>query len=215
MSLKDESVTAPARGSAREQILDVAQRLFAERGFDGVSIADIAREGRVSKANIFHHFESKDGLYFAVIAGVVARAPDLAPLEEGDLDVVTRFQEMAAVELREATKDERGMRLILQEIISGNPLRSRILAKDIFSDNFTRLVERIRAEQGKGTFRGDVDPTLAATALRSATAFFVLSRDVLRHLPGVTFADDPERYARETMALILNGLVTDATKGDT
>lgn len=200
------AAAAPPRGSAREHIMLRAKRLFAERGYDGVSISDIASETGVSKANIFHHFESKEGLYLAIIAAVVAALPDPAPLVAGDGSVVSRFQDMAATELREAGKDEMGVRLILREVISGNPKRGRKLAKQVFAGSFTRAVELIRAQQEAGAFRADVDPVLAATVLRSATAFFILGRDVLRHLPGADFADEPERYAREAMELMLRGL---------
>lgn len=200
--------------SALSRILRVATDLFAQHGFDCVSMNAIAEQAGVSKANIFHHFESKEGLYLAVIASVVARVPDHSQRFAEDRGIVESFQDMAAVELDRAVEDEEGVRLILQEIISGNPMRSRVLAEEIFADSFTQLVERIRAQQAAGRFRADFDPVLAAAVLRSATAFYVLTRNVQRHLPGVTFADDPERYGRETVELILRGLLAADEKGE-
>lgn len=215
MSVSDDGkAVAPARGAARDEILDGAKRLFAERGYDGVSISDIARETGVSKANIFHHFESKDGLYLAVIAAIVEGTPDRTPFLRGDGDVVARFEEMAAAEMVEAERDERGVRLILKELVSGSPLRNRVLAEDIFADRFAKLVAEIRTLQAEGRLRADIDPALAATVLRSATAFYVLGRDVLRHLPGVAFADDPEAYARAAARLVLRGLAAPETGGE-
>lgn len=216
MTVADEAaMPAPSgRASAREDILQAAKGLFAERGYDGVSISDIAGASGVSKANIFHHFESKEGLYLAVIASVVARIPDQAERFAEEHSIVQSFQNMAAAELSRAAEDEQGVRLILQEIISDNPLRSRVLAEEIFADSFTRLVGRIRAQQAAGRFRRDFDPVLAAAVLRSATAFYVLTRSVQRHLPGVTFADDPERYGHEAVELILRGLVAADGQGE-
>lgn len=211
MAITDKAeISAPPRGSARQHILDCAKRLFAVRGFDGVSISDIAEDSGASKANIFHHFESKEKLYLAVIASVAERSPPYPAPARPDRSVVEFFQDMAVAEMREAGKDELGVRLILQEVSSGNPQRSRVLAEDVFAVDFTRLVELIRAQQGEGHFRPDIDPALAAIVLRSATAFYLLSRDVLRHLPGVKFADDPEHYAREAAGLILRGLVANS-----
>ena len=48
--------------SATDRILDEGVRLFAARGFDGVSMTDLANAAQVSKANIFHHFANKDEL---------------------------------------------------------------------------------------------------------------------------------------------------------
>src|SRR5260370_21733269 len=57
----------PADSSAtKARILAAAERLFADNGFDGVSLRAIAREAKVQIALIHYHFESKEGLYRAV-----------------------------------------------------------------------------------------------------------------------------------------------------
>lgn len=59
-------VRATARQAARqEQIVRVAMRHFAERGYDGVRIEEIAREAGVAKGAVFGYFTSKDGLFLA------------------------------------------------------------------------------------------------------------------------------------------------------
>ena len=51
----------------RERILKAAERLFAERGFDGTSIRAIVAKARVNQAAINYHFGGKDGLYREVL----------------------------------------------------------------------------------------------------------------------------------------------------
>ena len=51
----------------RESILKAAQRLFAEKGYHGVSIDEIARQVHVSPAILYRHFKSKQMLYDAVL----------------------------------------------------------------------------------------------------------------------------------------------------
>ncbi|MGB5582372.1 MAG: helix-turn-helix domain-containing protein, partial [Gammaproteobacteria bacterium] len=51
----------------RESILKAAQRLFADKGYHGVSIDEIAREVAVSPAILYRHFKSKQLLYDAVL----------------------------------------------------------------------------------------------------------------------------------------------------
>lgn len=53
--------------SKKEQILDVALRLFAENGFDRTPTSRIAREAQVSEGLIFLHYQSKAGLLQAII----------------------------------------------------------------------------------------------------------------------------------------------------
>jgi len=61
----------------RETILDAAEHLFSERGFDGASIRDIATRAEVPVGLVSHHGGSKEELFFTVIA---RRADELARL---------------------------------------------------------------------------------------------------------------------------------------
>ena len=72
---------------SREAILDAAELLFAQRGFDGASLAEIGAAAGVSRGTPGYFFGSKDGLYRAVLERVDARRdaalrPAFAPLVE-------------------------------------------------------------------------------------------------------------------------------------
>jgi len=51
----------------REQLLDVGRRLFAEKGFEGTSVEEIAARAQVSKPVVYEHFGGKEGLYAVVV----------------------------------------------------------------------------------------------------------------------------------------------------
>ena len=51
----------------REQLIDIARRLFAERGYDGASVEEIATRAEVSKPVVYEHFGGKEGLYAVVV----------------------------------------------------------------------------------------------------------------------------------------------------
>src|ERR1700743_1431412 len=51
----------------REQLLDVGRALFAEKGYDGTSIEEIASRAGVSKPVVYEHFGGKEGLYAVVV----------------------------------------------------------------------------------------------------------------------------------------------------
>ncbi|GAB3547969.1 AcrR family transcriptional regulator [Actinopolyspora lacussalsi] len=51
----------------RQQLLDVARALFAEKGFDGASIEEIAHRAEVSKPVVYEHFGGKEGIYAVVV----------------------------------------------------------------------------------------------------------------------------------------------------
>jgi AcrR family transcriptional regulator len=51
----------------REQLVDVGRSLFAERGFEGTSVEEIAAKAGVSKPLVYEHFGGKEGLYAVVV----------------------------------------------------------------------------------------------------------------------------------------------------
>src|SRR5262249_25816858 len=65
-----------AREAARAILLEAGAVEFAKHGLDGTSVRDIVKRARVNERMIYHYFESKEGLYRAVLAdqwGAVAR----------------------------------------------------------------------------------------------------------------------------------------------
>ncbi|KID31978.1 MULTISPECIES: TetR/AcrR family transcriptional regulator [Pseudonocardiaceae] len=51
----------------RQQLLNVARTLFAEKGYDGTSVEEIARRANVSKPVVYEHFGGKEGVYAVVV----------------------------------------------------------------------------------------------------------------------------------------------------
>ncbi|WP_034648686.1 TetR/AcrR family transcriptional regulator [Cellulomonas sp. HZM] len=51
----------------RAQLLDVSRRLFAEKGFEGTSVEEIAARAEVSKPVVYEHFGGKEGVYAVVV----------------------------------------------------------------------------------------------------------------------------------------------------
>ncbi|WP_437485556.1 TetR/AcrR family transcriptional regulator [Sorangium sp. So ce1014] len=68
----------PARtySSARERILDAAERLLASRGVNQLTIEAVITDARISKGGFFHHFATKDALLTAVLDRLSARVSD-------------------------------------------------------------------------------------------------------------------------------------------
>lgn len=60
-------MTIPERGPARERILDVADRLFYERGIRAVGVDTVVAESAVAKTTLYSHFRSKDELIAAYL----------------------------------------------------------------------------------------------------------------------------------------------------
>ncbi|WP_328474149.1 TetR/AcrR family transcriptional regulator [Streptomyces sp. NBC_00448] len=61
----------------REQLLDVGRVLFAERGYEGTSVEEIAHQAGVSKPVVYEHFGGKEGLYAVVVDREMRRLLDM------------------------------------------------------------------------------------------------------------------------------------------
>jgi AcrR family transcriptional regulator len=66
----------------REQILVTARDLFEEKGYDAVSMSDVAAAAKVTRGLVHHYFGSKRELYLAVVRSVLAEAPTLVAAGE-------------------------------------------------------------------------------------------------------------------------------------
>src|ERR1700690_3009312 len=78
------------RGRAtREQLIAVATELFAARGYEGTSIEAVLDQAGVSRGSLYHHFDSKERLFEAVVERVhteVGEATLAAAAAVGDAD---------------------------------------------------------------------------------------------------------------------------------
>lgn len=61
----------------REQLIEVSRGLFADKGFDGTSVEEIAAKAQVSKPVVYEHFGGKEGVYAVVVDREVRRLLDI------------------------------------------------------------------------------------------------------------------------------------------
>jgi len=76
---------APLDDPRNETILSAAFEVFVEKGLDGATMADVAARARVSKETLYSRFDSKGGLFYALLAWGARRLPSpLQAIESGD-----------------------------------------------------------------------------------------------------------------------------------
>jgi TetR/AcrR family transcriptional regulator len=123
--MKDGKARSPGRPrdpSLPEAILDLAEPIFAEQGFAGASLAELARRCGRSKAALLHHFASKEALYFAVIERLVA---DMAAMVVraglGDGSHADRLDQLGGLVVDYLGGRPRAAQLMLAELIGRGP----------------------------------------------------------------------------------------------
>ena len=99
----------------REQLLDVGRKLFAERGFEGTSIEEIANHAGVSKPVVYEHFGSKEGLYAVVVHREVERLLAMATATLGGPNTREKFEAAAVALLRYIEDNSDGFRILVRD----------------------------------------------------------------------------------------------------
>jgi TetR/AcrR family transcriptional regulator len=191
----------------QQRLMRAAAAEFSAHGYAGASIAAIARQAEVSKSTVFHHFESKESLYLAVIRDaahefgrtletVLAQPEDpaatLAAFQCAHLDHIRSHRQVA--------------RLVLGELQNGDGERSLALVRDVLWPNFSRLVAFLDEAARAGLIRDDVDTHCVALTLLSANVVFFQTEAVLTRLPGFEMARDPRAHAEAVADLVFKGL---------
>jgi TetR/AcrR family transcriptional regulator len=200
--------------SAIERILDAGVRLFSARGFDGVSMTDLASAAQVSKANIFHHFANKDVLYLAVLKHAVADfSVQLAELTRSEPDFSERIRSFVHWHSQRLREREAPTRLLLRELF-GEGARGPELAREVFGEGQRLLLELVTAGQKAGHLRGDVDPAVVALTLVAVDVFSFLAAPTLRSIPQLAFGADGKELAARVSDLILHGALVRTPQPD-
>jgi TetR/AcrR family transcriptional regulator len=208
MTTETASTSIRAGSDTVARILEAAEAAFAEHGFDAASMSAIAERAGVSKANVFHHFSTKHALYQAVLRHAIREVTQqLAHMGNRSGAVSADLAQFARGHLASILEHDRFARLMLREILSDMPQERLEVAQQVFGEAFSELVTILRRGQEHGELRADMDPAMAAMLLVGTDVFFFQANKVFRHFPEVNFADDPARYSRMAVDVLLHGIL--------
>jgi AcrR family transcriptional regulator len=103
----------------RQQLLDIGRRLFAERGFEGTSIEEIAAQAGVSKPVVYEHFGGKEGLYAVVVDREVERLTTITMTLLDGKQSRPKFEAAAVTLLRYIEDNADGFRILVRDSSPG------------------------------------------------------------------------------------------------
>lgn len=195
--------SAEGRDSARGSILDAAEKVFAERGFAGTAMREVARAANVSQALLHHHFGTKNGLYEAVKRRMTDRynAERRPPLDgaTSDLSVVTSTVLGYFAFLRDHP--------MLSRIQSWARLEGDQHPWGGEDEVWGSLLRWAADAKERGELREEIDPKLLLVLGAGAAQFWFENRAFVCAMLGLD-PDDPgldDRYARHALAVLLFG----------
>jgi AcrR family transcriptional regulator len=194
------------RQETRAKIVDAAAELFAERGFDAVSVMEIARRAGVVEKTVFNHFPVKEGLVFdadppmrAALLDAVRRRPSGESVSAAAGSFV-----VSAMSLLGSPEAVDGVARMARVIRGSRVLQVR--EREILGELTNSLADLIAEETGARP--GQVEPWLAAHAVLGLYASLLeLARDrVLAGVAGSELTAELLRQGRRGMSLLQFGL---------
>jgi TetR/AcrR family transcriptional regulator, mexJK operon transcriptional repressor len=185
------------------RLLDVATRLFMERGFDGTSIDAVAEAAGVSKPTVYARYHDKRDLFAAVLRGRIRKwlaplsaAAEAQAVEGSSKSVKTTLHELSRHLVAYTLAPEAGT---LQRILSAQAVQFPDLAKLANEEGWLRMVRGVSAILRQSAARGQIkvdDPELAADMFLN----LVLGHPKRLALYGI--ATDPETEERHRKAAV-------------
>jgi AcrR family transcriptional regulator len=189
----------------RDQIIDAAMQVFAQKGFSRATNKDIAREAGITPGLIYYYFESKEDLLKTIIetrspAQLITTLPpqvfELSP------EIFLRMLILRALSIIESEKLIQLVRMLLPEVVHNTEV-----APIIFS-LIQRLLEFLgkyfEAQMEKGALRR-VDGVLTAQVMVGSVFGFVLRRQILRDPIALEYTH--EQIAEVISETVLQGIL--------
>ena len=154
----------------RQELLDAAERLFAERGYTSTRIADICEAAGVAKGLFYWYFDTKQALFADVVRSVrqQLRRAQAAAMDDG-ADPLTRIRQGAEASVF-FMADRMSFFAVVADV-GHDPELAPVLQEgaEIYTTDVERLVEKAKAE---GQIREDLDTRLLALGVVGTVAQF-------------------------------------------
>lgn len=192
----------------RQQIAETAWRLFAERGFDQVPVAEVAAAAEVSEATVFNYFATKEDLVFnrmeafeqELLDGIRERAPGESVVQAFGHFVLKARGFLAS----DDPAAQEGMRTAAR-VITGSPA---LLARqrEIFESYTNSLAAAIAAERGMAA--DDVEAWVVANALIGLHSGLIayVHRQALAGVENRRIVRNLRTHGKRALALLEHGI---------
>ena len=194
--------------TVRQQLLAAARGLFAQQGYDGVSIRQVAETAAVNPAMIHYYFGSKQGLYEAMLTDTFTPLIErLSAVLGASADDAGALRNFFSLYMHTLGANPWMPPLILREVVAeGGRLRGWFIQQFAARGGglLTRLIER---EQAAGRIRTDADPSLTALSMVSLAVFPFVAMPVTREVFGMRVKTDYlDRLVEHTQRVCLQGV---------
>lgn len=176
----------------KDHILDVAERVFAEKGFDGASTRLISGEAGVNMAMLNYYFGSKEGLFLAIIERKISHFQNILQ-NLGNKENISTWEKMETyIELYgdKIVNNNCFQQLLYKEMVMnrGNELSDKL--RSMLMKNVGELERILKEGISSGEFNADVDIPMVIAALYGTKNYIINTPLMASPLLGYDIRDD-------------------------
>lgn len=159
------------------QILLVAERLFAEKGFDGTSVRDISKTAKINIAMVSYYFGSKEKMLESLIFFRISDLKlQLESLHQEPLSPLQKIDRLVELYIRRIVKNRCIYQIIHFELSAKRRVLDLKSFTDLKRDNLLSLEKIIGEGQKLGIFRKDINVTLIPPTILGTFFHFQMNR---------------------------------------
>jgi len=176
------------------QIIEISERLFSRKGFDGTSVRDIAEEAGINVAMISYYFGSKEKLMEAIfevkIGRVRVRVEEL--LKDDSMSPIQKVNTLIEEHIEKVMKSQQFYRIMLCEQVSNTNPAIMQKIKELKQRNAELITELIKEGQKKGDFKKKVDVVLMLNTMVGTVWQSFISKEHYREFTNSQSLTDEE-----------------------
>ena len=195
----------------RAELLAVATEVFAESGYSGARVDDIAERTRTTKRMIYYYFGGKEQLYMAVLENAYRGIREAEQgLQVDHVDPVVAMRRLAELTFDHHLDHQAFIRLVSIENIHRGAFISRLDSLRSLSQPATSVLDQILARgHEQAVFRDDVDALDVHMVISAYCVFQVANRYTFGFLFGVDFTEVNQRaHLRRMIGDVVVGWLT-------
>ncbi len=183
----------------RENILQVANRLFVRQGYTATSIRQIAAEAGIGKATIYHHFPDKQAIVLALVDQNTGRTRQVLEAVKAETDPRRRIETAVEASLRFFYESADILQIVRREVPGGRTqFKSEYVS--FFQEHTTLLTEALQQGIEQGLFR-PVDTAAASRVLLT----MIQGTFALAYLSGERL-EPPEKATASLLDIFFRGI---------
>jgi TetR/AcrR family transcriptional regulator, upper aerobic nicotinate degradation pathway regulator len=198
-----------------ERLVAAAKKIFAEKGYAGATVKEIADEAGVNVSLISYHFKGKEGLLRACVEKFgrerLQDSETILTAPENRDDFKVKLKLWMGQFLRCHVEDKNVCTILHRENIMENKYLYELF-QGTFVKTFEAMVKFIEAAKKKGILRKDVDASTAAHLIFGFMVHMGRNQEGMKKTQGVSIADDKFRtqVAEQTINILLHGVLREA-----